>query len=106
MKRELRNRRILLTGASRGIGRALAEQLAGLGAKLVLAARSADALNELAQTLAGRGVEVLAVPADITSSEDRQQLLESAVGRFGGLDVLINNAGVASFGHFASSSEE
>src|SRR5205823_5905781 len=50
--------------------------------------------------------EAIAIPADITREEDRNRLLQTAGARFGGLDVLINNAGVASFGHFADSSEE
>src|ERR1700720_452443 len=101
MRRDLRGRPILITGASSGIGRCLAEQLAEAGSRLVLAARSADKLNELAATLTARGAEVLAVPADITRDEDRRRLLDRAVQRFGGLEVLVNNAGVASWGHFA-----
>jgi short-subunit dehydrogenase len=106
MGRDLQGRRVLITGASGGIGRCLAEQSAAAGARLVLAARSADKLDELAQTLAARGADVVAVPVDVTSEVDRRRLIETAVERQGGLDVLINNAGVASWGHFADSSEE
>jgi short-subunit dehydrogenase len=106
MGRELRESRVLITGASRGIGRALAEQAVRGGARVVLAARSAGPLEELAQTLQAQGGEAVAVPADITVEADRQRLLDTAVERFGGLDVLINNAGVASFGHFAGGTEE
>lgn len=105
MKRDLRGRRILITGASRGIGRSLAEQLAAAGSRLLLAARSGDELAALATALAAHNSEVIAVPADITREEDRQHLLDEAVKRFGGLDVLINNAGVASFAHFADCTE-
>src|SRR5690348_15242842 len=101
MKRELRGRRILITGASSGIGRSLAEQLAAAGSRLVLAARSSEKLEALAASLATHNPDVVAIPADITREEDRQHLLDEAVKRFGGLDVLINNAGVASFAHFA-----
>jgi short-subunit dehydrogenase len=97
---------MLITGASGGIGRALAEQAAAAGACLTLAARSADRLDELAHSLTARGGEVLAVPADVTGEADRERLLASAVERFDGLDVLVNNAGVASFGHFTTCSEE
>jgi short-subunit dehydrogenase len=97
---------MLITGASGGIGRALAEQAAAAGARLTLAARSADRLDELAHSLTARGGEVLAVPADVTGEADRERLLASAVERFDGLDVLVNNAGVASFGHFTTCSEE
>jgi short-subunit dehydrogenase len=105
MKRDMRGRRILITGASSGIGRALAEQAAAAGARLVLAARSGDTLDELANALNGRGAEVVAVPADVTRDEDRRRAVDAAVTRFGGLDVLVNNAGVASWGHFADCTE-
>jgi short-subunit dehydrogenase len=105
MRRELHGRRLLITGASGGIGRALAEQAAAAGARVALAARRADKLQELAQALTSRGQDVLAVPGDITSEADRDRLLRTVGDHFGGLDVLVNNAGVASFGHFADSSE-
>ncbi len=104
MRRTLRGARVVITGASSGIGRSLAEQSVQAGARVVLAARSADRLDELARSLPGG--EVLAVPADVTVPGDRERLLRTAVEKWGGLDVLINNAGVASFGHFASSTEE
>jgi short-subunit dehydrogenase len=105
MKRDLRGRRVLITGASSGIGRSLAEQLAAVGARVVLAARSADRLHELAASLSAANPDVVAVPTDITREEDRRHLLDVAVKRFGGLDVLVNNAGVASFAHFAEGTE-
>jgi len=105
MQRDMSGRRVLITGASGGIGRALAVQLAQCGAKLVLAARSTDKLGELAGTLSATGAEVLAVPADVTVAADRARLFEEVLGRFGGLDVLINNAGIASWAHFAESTE-
>ena len=106
MKREVRGRRLLITGASGGIGRALAEQAAAEGARVALAARSADKLQELADALTSKGADVLAVPADVTVAADRARLLETVSARLGGLDVLVNNAGVASWGHFSGSSEE
>jgi short-subunit dehydrogenase len=105
MRRELRGTRILITGASSGIGRCLAEQAAREGARLALVARTADKLRELASALAVYGAEVVPVAADITSEHDRQEILSRVVERFDGLDVLINNAGVGSWGHFAESSE-
>jgi short-subunit dehydrogenase len=105
MRRDLRGKRILITGASGGIGRCLADQAARQGARVVLAARSADRLEELAASLRKAGHEAVPVPADVTSPEDRQRLVQTAVAQLGGLDVLVNNAGVASFGHFADSSE-
>lgn len=112
MTRDLQGRRILITGASSGIGRALAQQLAALGARLVLAARSEDKLKAVAAALpspAGRGAggegAAFVVPTDVTKEEDRQHVLEQAVEKLGGLDVLINNAGIASWDHFANSTE-
>ncbi len=103
MTRELHGRRILITGASSGIGRALAQQLAPLGAKLVLAARNEEKLKAVADALPGGA---LIVPTDVTKEEDRQNVLNRAVDHLGGLDVLINNAGIASWAHFADSTEE
>jgi short-subunit dehydrogenase len=105
MARDLHGRRILITGASSGIGRCLAEQAAAEGAQVILSARSADILEGLAESLQARGFQAIPVSADVTLEADRSRLLQTAVDRLGGLDVLINNAGVASFGHFATSSE-
>jgi short-subunit dehydrogenase len=104
MMRDLHQRRIIITGASSGIGRCLAEQLARQGARLILAARSADKLDELVRQLGSSDVH--AVPADVTKADDRRRLLDFAVEHLGGLDVLINNAGLASWAHFADSTEE
>src|SRR4051812_7851377 len=105
MKRDLRGKRILITGASSGIGRCLAEQLAQAGARLALAARSADKLRELSESLQTAGADVVALPADVTVDGDRRRLLADVQERLGGLDVLVNNAGVASWAHFTDSSE-
>src|SRR3954468_24442614 len=105
MKREIRGRRILITGGSGGIGRCLAEQAARAGARLALVARSPDRLQEFAAPLRSRGAETHAIPADITNEADRERLLEAARERLGGLDVLVNHAGIAAWGHFATSDE-
>ncbi len=105
MVRDLRGKRIIVTGASSGIGRAVAEGAALRGARVALAARSTERLDEIAQHLTQKGAEAIAVTADVTEDEDRRRLVDTVLTRFGGLDVLVNNAGVASFGHFASSSE-
>ena len=65
MARNLQKSRLLITGASTGIGRALAEQACELGARVTMVARSADKLESLARELAGRGADVLAVPGDV-----------------------------------------
>ncbi len=105
MKRDLHDKRILITGASGGIGRSIAEQLAAGGARVALAARSEDRLNELAMQLSDRGADALALPGDVTSESDQRRWLDAVVQRWGGLDALINNAGVASWAHFADSTE-
>jgi short-subunit dehydrogenase len=106
MRRDLNGKRVIITGASSGIGRCLAEQAVAAGAHVILASRSADKLYELAHALKGGAGEALAVPADVTSEADRQRLLDTAQDHLGGLDVLVNNAGLAAWGHFAGSSEE
>src|SRR5687768_13935492 len=103
MGRELQGKRVVLTGASSGIGNALARTLAAAGTKLVVAARSADKLGALEAELRAQGAEVMAVPCDVTRADDRELLVSAAVARWGGIDVLINNAGVAAWGHFQTS---
>jgi len=72
---------------------------------LILTARSADKLNEMSGQCTARGLQAIAVPADITVAEDRQRIMQAATEQLGGLDILINCAGVGSWGHFADSTE-
>jgi short-subunit dehydrogenase len=104
MGRNIQGSRILITGASSGIGRALAHKAAAGGARLALVSRSADKLADLEKSLPA-GAEVCPIVADITKEDDRARLLRTAADRFDGLDVLVNNAGVASFGHFSTGTE-
>jgi short-subunit dehydrogenase len=105
-RRKLSGSRIAVTGASGGIGLALAEELATRGAKLVLNARSEDKLRELAARLIADGAEVEIAPGDVSDPGVRERLLAAARERFGGLDILINNAGIGTFGRFADSDAE
>lgn len=84
---------IIITGASEGIGRALAKALAPQGPKLVLAARNAARLDELKTEVEGMGAQALAVPTDVTDEGACKALVDSAVEAYGGIDVLVNNAG-------------
>jgi short-subunit dehydrogenase len=106
MRRNLRGRVVLITGSSRGIGRRVAVRLAARGARLALTARSADELDDLAKQLKAGGTEVEYFPADLTRPDDRERLVRSVSDRFRGLDVLVNCAGVCSFGEFATSTED
>ncbi len=98
--------RVLITGASQGIGRALAAAAAARGAKVLAAARSEDLLAQLAAEVRGRGGVIETVHADVTAPEDRQRMAEAAVRHFGGLDVLVNNAGIGATGHFVECGPE
>jgi NAD(P)-dependent dehydrogenase (short-subunit alcohol dehydrogenase family) len=84
----------LVTGASQGLGRALALAYAKEGASLVVNSRSEEGIRPVAGEVEGLGAEVLAVAADVSRGEDARRLVEEAVGRFGGIDVLVNNAGL------------
>jgi len=104
--KKLRDQVIVLTGASSGIGLVTARQAARAGARLVLAARSADELRRLADEINAQGGQALAVPTDVSREEDVQQLARAAVERFGGFDTWVNNAGVTTFGRVEEISTE
>jgi len=84
---------VVITGASSGIGKALAEKFAAENWKLVLAARRINRLKELENTL--KNVEVLSIETDVTKESDCKNLIDSAIKKFGKIDVLINNAGIS-----------
>jgi len=89
----------VVTGASSGLGVEFADALAGAGARIAVIARRRERLEEVRETLEARhGVETLAVPADLHSAGDREAAFERIVSQFGGIDVLVNNAGIAPTG--------
>jgi NAD(P)-dependent dehydrogenase (short-subunit alcohol dehydrogenase family) len=91
----LRGRVVLITGASSGIGEAAAHAFAVAGSIVVLAARRADRLSALAEAIEGKGGEAFAVPTDVTDEASVIALFGAVADRYGRLDVLINNAGIA-----------
>jgi NAD(P)-dependent dehydrogenase (short-subunit alcohol dehydrogenase family) len=90
----LAGRRALVTGASRGIGAAIARRLAQLGADVALAARNQTAIEALAEELTEFGVRAVAVRADLTDRASLAALTDRVAAEFGGLDILVNNAGM------------
>ncbi|MAG55196.1 MAG: 2,4-dienoyl-CoA reductase [Planctomycetes bacterium] len=86
------NRTVLVTGGGTGLGKETAHRFGELGARVVIASRKAEHLDPAAEELRGAGVDVLAVPTDVTRPARVAALLETAVERFGRIDVLVNNA--------------
>ena len=97
---EFKGKTCIITGATAGIGLALAEDLADQGARLVLAARDQVKLDELISNLRARGVEALGVATDVADQAACERLIRTAVDQFGGIDMLINNAGLTMLSRF------
>lgn len=103
----LKNRVALVAASSRGIGRAVAEELAAEGASLVLCAREPQTLAEAAASIAdSTGAHVLAVPADVTIVDDVKRLVDAGTERFGKIDILVTNAGGPPAGTFEQITRE
>ncbi len=105
-KRDIEGSRAVVTGASSGIGRAIALELARQGAKLILVARSGDKLGALADEIHNSGGHGLTLVGDITEDVVRRRVVEQAESEFGGLDILVNNAGISAHGRFRTASPE
>jgi NAD(P)-dependent dehydrogenase (short-subunit alcohol dehydrogenase family) len=99
-------KRVLVTGAAKGIGRAVAEQFAGEGAALVLLDVDADGLESAAAALRRAGAKIEAVVGSVASTADCQAAAERARSAFGGLDVLSHNAGIQRYGTVETTSHE
>lgn len=102
----LRGQRALVTGASGGVGRALAIRLARSGVDSVLLARRQEPLEETAELVRQAGGKPVVVVGDATNPDDRRNALEAARERLGGLELLINNAGVGAHGRFHEAQPE
>jgi 3-oxoacyl-[acyl-carrier protein] reductase len=103
----LRGKIAIVAAASRGLGRAIAEELGAEGASVVMCARGKEALAEAARSVREKGAgDVLDIPADVSRSEDVTRLVRSAVERFGRVDILVTNAGGPPSGPFESLTPE
>ena len=96
MEKEFGNKVFIITGASSGIGRATARMAAERGAKVVAVARREKELNALSSTLRAESLEI--VTTDVTKENDRKRIVDRALNRFGGIDVLVNAAGIIANG--------
>ena len=91
----LKGKNAIVTGASRGIGRAIAIKFAELGANVVLNYRSdINSVQEVVKEIEGKGVKVLAIQGDVSSFEDSKRIIDEAMEKLGSIDILVNNAGI------------
>ncbi len=95
---EMQDKVVIVTGASSGIGRATALKFAAQGARVALVARDADALVQVAREIAANGGEAKAIPADVTDEAAVERVVQETVAAFGGIDVLVNAAGIIATG--------
>ena len=102
----LDNRVALVTGASLGLGKAIATRLAQEGASVAIAARDQERLERVAQELRDAGGRVVAIQADVSSVADCTRLVRETVAAFGRLDILVNNAGISSRGKLEALTDE
>src|SRR5436190_16814943 len=105
-RRPLSNLRVLVTGASSGIGRELVLELVRQGSRVVATARRKDRLADLKNEIASTGKSIHILPGDITDPHVRQQAIDLCQKKLGGLDCLVNNAGIGAIGPFERASEE
>lgn len=106
MELGLQGRVALVTGGSKGIGRACAAAFAAEGARLALCARGAEGLARIAEELGAKGAEVLTIAADLAEPEAARRVVEGVLARFGRLDILVNNAGAIRGGDFLGTPAE
>jgi len=88
----LKGKVALVTGSTRGIGRSIAEELGRAGAKVAISSRKAEACEEARSDLAGKGIDVIAQPCNVSRKEDLQALVEATRAKWGGIDIVVSNA--------------
>ena len=91
----MKDKVVIITGASSGIGKALAEKFASEGSQVVMAARQKDKLIEIEKAILKKGGHATSLKVDVTNREDCQAMVDAAVGAYGKVDILINNAGIS-----------
>ncbi|KRB87438.1 SDR family oxidoreductase [Noviherbaspirillum sp. Root189] len=106
MDLQLKDKVALVTGGSQGIGKAVALRLAHEGARVVVAARGRELLDLVAGEIRAAGGQVAAVQADVSRAEDCSRLVNETIKAFGGLDIVVNNAGTSATGEFESVTDE
>lgn len=103
----LKGKVALVAAASRGLGRAVAEEIAAEGAALVVCSRNAETINQTAQEIrVVTGADILALPCDVSQAEEVERLVQSGLERFGRIDILVTNAGGPPAGKFESFSQD
>lgn len=103
---QLQDKRVVLTGATGGIGQAIAVELAKHGVKIGLVGTRHDALNRLRKKLLDYHNDIIGIPADITTEQGQLQIITDMHERFGGIDILINSAGITEFTDFSEQQPE
>lgn len=97
-ERTLAGKSALITGASRGIGFAIAHRLGQLGARVAICGRDQNAIEAASTRLRGQGIDAFGISADVSHSDQVSSLVEKSLARFKGIDFLVNNAGIGRFG--------
>lgn len=103
---EIQNKIVVITGGSKGIGKATAELFAAEGGKMVIIARNKKEIEKTVQKLKANGTETIGISADVSKLEEVKKAIEQVIKKFGQIDILINNAGVATWKNFLEQTPE